>query len=319
MKKIAIIGVYFGEFPKYIDLWEKSCEYNETIDFIIFTDQNRKSNVKNIRYIKISMSEFSELASKKLELDIKLKKAYKCCDLKVVYGVIFEDYIRDYEFWGHCDFDLIFGDIKTFITEDMMKEYDKILPLGHLSLYKNTKKNNERYKDFGSKVGDYKEVFTSNQSYAFDEIGGIYSIYKHNNYPFYDKRIFADISCIYKRFRLALKDKNYKRQVFYWENGKVYRAYEENNKIEKEEYIYIHFKKRKKMNVNIENVEYAEGFFIANEGFYSKKEGIPTKEQIDKYNKYNGTIYELLELIIYKIKDVHTRIKKKLNKRFMRR
>ena len=32
-----------------------------------------------------------------------------------------------YDFWGHCDMDLIWGDIRNFITEDVLSKYDKII------------------------------------------------------------------------------------------------------------------------------------------------------------------------------------------------
>lgn len=311
MNKIAIIGVYFGNFPEYMNLWVKSCTYNKKVNFIIVTDQKNNIEAENIKYVHMSLIEFFKLASKKLNLNINVKRPYKCCDFKPVYGIILEDYIKEYEFWGHCDFDMIFGDIKKFITDDIMRQYDKILPLGHLSLYRNTKENNDRYKCYGSKVGNYKEVFTSDKSYAFDEINGIYSIYKENKFPFYDKRIFADISMIYYRFRLALKDRNYKKQIFYWEDGKIYRAYEVKKKIKKEEYIYIHFKKRKDMRVNIKKINELESFYITSTGFYPKKKGIPSIEEINKYNKYKGYTYECIELIKFNLKNFIEKVKRK--------
>ena len=42
--KIAIIGVYFGKFPEWIDLFFKSCEYNHAVDFYFFTD-NKVNNI----------------------------------------------------------------------------------------------------------------------------------------------------------------------------------------------------------------------------------------------------------------------------------
>ena len=117
MNKTVIIGVYFGKFPEYFDLWLKSAKYNRNVDFLIFTDQKMKVNIQNIRFIEITIQDMEKLASKKLEIEINLKRPYKCCDYKPVYGIIFEDYIKKYEFWGHCDFDMIFGDILSFVTE----------------------------------------------------------------------------------------------------------------------------------------------------------------------------------------------------------
>ncbi len=308
MNKIVVIGVYFGNFPEYMNLWLKSCEFNKEIDFIIFTDNIIKTNIKNVKFIKLTLKDFSEIASKKLKMNIILEKPYKCCDYKVVYGLIFEDYIKQYKFWGHCDFDMIFGDIKKFITDEMMNKYDKILPLGHLSLYRNTTENNERYKCDGSITGNYQEVFSNNKSYAFDEINGIYSIYKKNNFPFYDKRIFADISMIYKRFRLALKDKNYYNQVFYWENGKVYRAYEEHKVIKREEFIYIHFKKRKNLEVKTDNIFGTNSFYITYDGFIKKEIGLPTINDIRKYNKNRGKFFEFYELKKFQCKEILNKV-----------
>ena len=31
--KVCIIGIYFGQFPNYFDLWLKSASYNYSIDF----------------------------------------------------------------------------------------------------------------------------------------------------------------------------------------------------------------------------------------------------------------------------------------------
>ena len=265
MKKIVIIGVYFGVFPKNYNLWLKSCEYNSTIDFKIFTDQDMKSNIKNVEYIKIDLNQFDKLIKKKIGKQYGIKYAYKCCDYKPAYGVILEDYIKKYDFWGHCDFDLIFGDLRKFITDDILTNYDKILPLGHLSIYRNTKKVNNRFKNNGSICGDYKEVFSTNKSFAFDEINGMGQIYYKNNYTFYDKRIFADISIIHKRFTLALGDKNFKKQVFYWENGHVYKSYLEDKTIKTEEYAYIHFKKRKYLNILFDYNKH-NSFYICNDG-----------------------------------------------------
>lgn len=313
-RKIAIIGVYFGKFPEYIEMWKKSCFYNQDIDFLVFTDQKENSKEKNIKYIKMTLNEFNNIAKNKLNLDINIERPYKCCDFRPAYGKIFEDYLKGYDFWGHCDFDMIFGNIKGFITDDIMEKYDKILSWGHLSLYRNTKENNDRYKCPGSEVGAYKEVFTGKKSYVFDETNGIVAIYKKNNFPIYDKRVFADISKIYNRFKLAVEyKKNFNNQVFYWEKGKVYRAYKDKlGDIKTEEYIYIHYKERKNMCVNIKNINDIQSFFITNNGFFSKEIGLPSIEEINTYNKYKGRLYEKIEELKFHTKSIIKKIKEGL-------
>lgn len=300
--KIAIIGTYYGEFPKWIQYWLKSCKDNNTIDFYIVTDL--KINVpSNVHIINLSLEEFKELAENKLDIKISLKKPYKLCDYKPVYGKILEDYIKDYDYWGHCDFDLIFGDIRFFVEKYNIEKYDKFLPLGHLALYRNTEKCNNYYKMEGSKCGDYISVFQSDGNHAFDETGGIYSIYKKNKLPMFTKRIFAEIKTFHKRLRLKFRDKNYRHQVFYYENGKVFRAYYKKGKVETQEFIYIHFRR----NIPVDDdydFNQIKNFYITDSGFYEKENGNPTLDEIEKYNKNPGWIIEGLETIKFCLKKI---------------
>lgn len=302
--KIAIIGIYYGTFPDWMPYWLKSCEDNETIDFLLVTDIKNIDVPKNVHIIDISMSELKKIAEKKLEMDISLEKPYKLCAFKPVYGKILSDYIKNYDYWGHCDFDMIFGDIRYYIDKYDLNQYDKFLPLGHLALYRNTEKVNNYYKLPGSKCGDYEYVFRSKENIGFDETYGIYSIYKYNKLPMFSKRIFAEIKTYHERFRVKFREINYYNQVFYYENGKVYRAYKKKGKIYIQEYIYIHF--RRKLNAD-KNMKFSNlsCFYITNKGFYNKEKGIPSLEDIKKYNYNPGYLKEIKETIKFCIKKLN--------------
>ena len=288
--KIVIIGVYFGILPEYFPLWAKSCEMNPEIDFYVFTDSVVNTKVKNLFIHNMNLCEFKELVKQKLNMDICLDTPYKCCDYKPAYGVIFEDYIKKYDYWGHCDFDMIFGDLMYFFKKYKLDHYDKFLPLGHLSLYKNNKEVNSRYMMPGSYV-DYKTVFSSNESMAFDEVDGMCSIYKKNGFPFFDSKIFADIDQQHKRFRLSTyysdkeSCKNYVKQIFYWENGKVFRTFYDGKEEKQDEFIYIHFQKRKSMSMSlVDNIDSLNAFYVSNVGFVPKHED-SMSNIIEMYNK----------------------------------
>ena len=264
MNKWCIIGVYFGEFPNYIDLWLKSAQKNAFVDFIIFTDAKVTWAPDNVRLIYFTIEKMKELASRKLGFEVSLERPYKCCDLKPAYGFIFEEYLSDYEYWGHCDFDLIWGDLRSFFDKYRLELYDKFLSLGHLGMYKNTYENNRRFMLEGATFS-YEKVFTSTRNFAFDETPGIYRIFEKNGFSMFDRRIFADISKIYRRFRLARNDKNYDYQVFCWSNGHIYRYYYDES-IKRDEYIYIHFKERGFMPIE-GNCMQCNSFYITDHGF----------------------------------------------------
>ena len=309
---ICVIGVYFGNLPKYFNLWLKSCKHNPSIDFLIITDNELHNLPANVHSVKMTLDEMKERAEKAVGFEVVLDRPYKCCDYKIIYGLIFKDYLEKYDFWGHCDFDLIFGDIRHFATDDVLEKNDKIFDLGHLSLYRNTEAVNNRYKCNGTICPDYKATFTNTFITAIDEHSGIYQIYKKNNFPMYDERVFADIYSVFSHFSAVGLSEGIKTQAFYWENGKVWLVYKDKNDIESKEVAYIHFQKRKFHSTLTDNVN---SFYISSKGFTEKvTEGIPTVSEINAINPYHPVVH-IIESFKRKLMFVKKRIYQKfLNK-----
>lgn len=316
MNKVCVIGVYFGKLPNYFPLWMRSARSNKDVDFLIVGD-NRLPDEQNIKFYYIEFVDFQKKLESFLGYKPALEKPYKCCDFRPLYGELFAENLIGYDYWGHCDFDVIFGDLTFFFQQEKLDDYDKFLTLGHLSLYKNTTQVNERYK-IKNKYMSATQVFTSNCHYAFDEISGMGQTYLENGWTLFTKRIFADITPIYKRFRMSAyyfldeKVKNYKHQIFYWEKGKVYRAYIKNGELQKEEYLYIHFQKRPNFDITPDLLD-ADSFYITPNGFFVKEKEV-TQADIDKYNPYKGAIYEWCEKTKFSIKRFFTKVKNRLNR-----
>ena len=108
---------------------------------------------------------------------------------------MFSDYIKGFDYWGHCDLDLIFGDLKKFLPKE---EYDKLSFQGHFCMYKNRNSINMLFlKDHNGSI-DYSEILSHNQHFGFDEIGnyGINSIFERNHLKVIDfKSCVADVDC----------------------------------------------------------------------------------------------------------------------------
>ena len=77
--------------------------------------------------------------------DVKIKKPYKLCDMRPVFFVIFEEWIKGYDFWAFGDCDLIFGDIRSYFPDKILDQYDRLQVLGNFQLIRNTKEANEQY------------------------------------------------------------------------------------------------------------------------------------------------------------------------------
>jgi hypothetical protein len=253
----------------------------------------------NVHFVHLSFEDTKKLIATKLGFSINLNYPYKLCDFRPAYGAIFSEYLKNYDYWGHCDLDVVWGDLCSFFKKYELHKYDKFLNRGHLTLYKNIEQVNSAYKLPGSAVGDYKTVFTSSLNFGFDETRGINKIFKKNKLSEFTGRIYCDIDPRYKRFRQAkeqLEDKNYDYQVYYWQHGKVYRAFYLKGMVMSDECLYLHHQKRKYM-TDLIDVESVNGLWLTSVGFFPKNnESVPSLDDIKKYNKFQGKLYELCEI-----------------------
>lgn len=114
MQKIIIILPYFGKFSNYFNLFLKSCEKNHTIDWLVITDQPSTAWTIPTNVI-WENTDFQKVCSSIKKLyGISPDSPYDLCRYRVAYNRIFSKFIVGYDFWGYCDCDLIFGDIRRF-------------------------------------------------------------------------------------------------------------------------------------------------------------------------------------------------------------
>jgi len=170
--RIIFIIPYIGKYPWYFPYFLHSCRYNPTVDFLLFTDNNDPSLElpPNVKIVTCSIKQFKAEAAKALGFEVAVESGYKLCDFKPAYGTVFADFIKDYDFWGYCDVDVIFGNIRAFMTDELLNEYDVISArhdylTGCFALYRNQPYFRELFKQ--SK--DYRKVFTDPRSFFFDE------------------------------------------------------------------------------------------------------------------------------------------------------
>ncbi len=246
MKTICYIVPYFGKLPRNFQLWLNSCKYNNNIDWLLFTnDRSEYKYPKNVKVHYCSFEYIKKIIQDKFDFKILIDSYWRLSLFKPAYGDIFEDYISEYDFWGHCDVDLMWGNIRKFLTNDILLKYEKIGFQGHSTLYKNTKEVNLRYKTIVPGKITYIDEFTGKTRSSFDE-NGMEEIYKYLKIPYYKKVNFAHLSKYEYSFYLwhLPSKESYKnrRQVFVWDHGNLTRYYlDKSNHMKHEEFMYIHF------------------------------------------------------------------------------
>lgn len=175
MNKIALIIPYFTVYPPiWLNLNFYTCSKQSNIDFVYFTDCDEiiylASKYSNIICHKISFEDYCNNVSNRLGLAFHPQHAYKLCDLKPFYGFIHEDILKQYDFWGYGDNDLVYGNLEVLTSDNMLSSYDVITTMseriaGHFAIFR----NNEKYRTLGFKCPQWKEHLLLNEHVGFDE------------------------------------------------------------------------------------------------------------------------------------------------------
>lgn len=262
MRKLCLIVPYFGKLPNYFQLFLNSCAANPDFNWLIFTDDKTPFEYPgNVNRVLTSFDDIKKLFASKFDFKLALDKPYKFCDFKPSYGYVFEDYLKDFRFWGHCDIDTIMGNLSEFLTDDFLSRYDKIFALGHMTLYKNTPENNRVFmKEYGG--ASYKEYFSSSTNFAFDE-DTKYDFNIHNLFKSVGKKVFeGDFSLNFDLSKLLFTRVRYvglssypltyghvkeqtKKALYLWKNGEICRYFLDKDNIVEEKYMYTHLQMRK--------------------------------------------------------------------------
>ena len=151
MKTIAILIPYFGKWPEWVELFFDSVERNTTIDFHFLTNCDVTiSKATNVFFHEMTFEEYIQNAQRHINVPINIPNPYKICDLRPLFGLIHYDIIKQYDYYGWTDVDLLFGDIREFYTDEILAGHEVFSThstriSGHLALFKNTLENKTKY------------------------------------------------------------------------------------------------------------------------------------------------------------------------------
>lgn len=252
MNKVCFVIPYFGSFKNYFQLFLNSCGENRDLcDWLILTDNRTGYDYpQNVKVVYTTFDDLKDVIQSKFDFELNLNKAYKLCDFKPAYGYIFEEYLKEYDFWGHCDTDLIWGNIAEFLSKIDMYEYDKIFDLGHCTLYRNTLGNNR----FFMSTSRYKDVFQNSKNCSFDEEyrDSVNNIFENGGKKIYQGSFAANTYMKTSDFKLTTLNDDRQtyavekkvKNFFVWNKGNLIRYLIKDNGIEKNAYMYLHFQSR---------------------------------------------------------------------------
>lgn len=294
---IALIIPYFGKWPQWIDLFWYSCKQNSDIHFFVFTDcLDNMFSSKNITISYISYESYKDLVSSKLKISFTAPNPYKLCDLKPFLGYIHQDILKEFDFYGFCDLDLVFGNIREIIRDDILEKFEVISThrdrvSGHFALFKNNAWNLNmpfKIKGWQSKLENHKRISVDERYLAsvyipflerlillkklLKRIVGIEQVLRVN---FFLLNIYKK-SSFFKKKRLLFEEfyttpftpvpwidgsiYNKQPSIWHYKDGRV------NNTKDKElNFLYLHFMNFKDSKFRIDKVQlWQNGFYNIN-------------------------------------------------------
>ena len=158
MKTILLIISYFRQCLLWFKVYLVSIKSNPSINWLCPTIcEIPKEYPQNIKFLKTDLESLNSRVNELVDWEVPLTPL-KFCDIKPAYTEIFEGY----DFWEICDMDIIWGDIRKFITPKLLESYDiissrKEVISGHFNLFRNTPLLSCLY----LKTPNYKELFVS--------------------------------------------------------------------------------------------------------------------------------------------------------------
>ncbi len=170
--RTCLIVLFAGPFPVWMPLFLRSVELNPRVHlFLISATQAGKLPI-NVTHLPWSLSEIETRIRTYIDPSLTLPHAYKLCDLKPFYGLLFPELIEDYDFWGYCDIDLVFGNLSELLTSERLADVDVFFAdarmiMGHFALFR----NHPTINSVAKQIPDYLKRLATPASAFVDEDG----------------------------------------------------------------------------------------------------------------------------------------------------
>lgn len=176
-KKLAALRK--KRFPNYFEHFLGTFYKNKTIALKIFTNvpiqqYQHYCDRSSISFHQMSLKSMFKQFKQKLQISgfgYEEFRAYKMCDYKPMFGLVFSDYLKGFDYWGYCDIDMVMGNLEKFLSFERLEGADVISGTSVISGYMTLYRNDDAVNHLFQRSPDYLRVINSAQNFVFDEHG----------------------------------------------------------------------------------------------------------------------------------------------------
>lgn len=187
MKSIRFLMPYFGRWPEWFDLFLASCGRNPSIHWLFITDCGvPREHPQNVSFVPMTWRDCAERVREVCGVAHIPPRPYKLCDFKMTWGHVFREHVADYDYWGFGDIDLIYGDLRSFLTAAVLDHdlvtFNRTHIAGHLTLLRNTEEIAAKYRSspIWCRGADHPEYQFLDENIGFYGIDDVYAIESFN-------------------------------------------------------------------------------------------------------------------------------------------
>jgi hypothetical protein len=126
----CLVCPYFGEYPPWWPHWLSNSEHLRELGYEFLFDTDEDAFRARVRRV----------------LDIECPPMWgtgNVWDFRPALGLLYKEELTGFDFWGHTDFDCVYGRVDQFVTDKFLQEIDMhsnhdTYVCGPWSLYRNT-------------------------------------------------------------------------------------------------------------------------------------------------------------------------------------
>lgn len=128
---------YFGDLPEWMPLWLENFERLRAVGYDVLIDQDE--GAFQLRVEEVLGIEAPPMAG-----------TGNVWDFRAAFGLLYADEIEGYDFWGHTDFDVVYGRVENWVTDEFLDGLDvhsnhATYQMGAWSLYRNIEPVNSAF------------------------------------------------------------------------------------------------------------------------------------------------------------------------------
>lgn len=165
---ITEFGAPFAWTPKYLENVAKLGEYGWY--WKIFTPNKYENVPANVEIVNMTIEEYSDLVEQKLGVNPKLTitkygtPSKHITDYYIFSGVVFEDYIKDFDFWGITNMDVVYGRLDHYLPDTYLQDCDVFTDdvdaiNGVFCLWRNNSEINNLFKN----IPDWQNIISQSE------------------------------------------------------------------------------------------------------------------------------------------------------------